>query len=167
MSLSIVPLSQWDEEHVARECIPLPKRGLGLLERVYKKLSKFPHEERLVRAIVPTVHMAYVTMSHRGYFDPATKNVRVSSDYEGCYAAVGILLHELIHAIGGTELDAEFFENECCSAKFGAELPCCGDFDKFRVDGSRLGLKMVWRGADEVTVIYQREDIVIRRTFRK
>lgn len=45
-----------------------------------------------------------------------------------------IIFHELVHAAGGTELDAEAFENHCYRGQ-GATAPTSDDFSKFRREG--------------------------------
>jgi hypothetical protein len=54
-----------------------------------------------------------------------------------------IVFHEIIHACGGTELDAEAFENHCYSGA-GATAPTASDFPKFRDDGGNF---VNWNGA--------------------
>ena len=62
-----------------------------------------------------------------------------------------VLLHELTHACGGTELDAEAVEHACFSGS-GATLPFGDDWDKFRsetdeLDGNeieRVGKFVIW-----------------------
>lgn len=48
-----------------------------------------------------------------------------------------VLLHELVHAVGGTELDAEAVEHACFDGN-GATLPTSADFDLFRSDGGNF-----------------------------
>jgi hypothetical protein len=48
-----------------------------------------------------------------------------------------LLLHELVHACGGTELDAEAVEHACFNGN-GATLPFGDDWDKFRSETSEL-----------------------------
>lgn len=48
-----------------------------------------------------------------------------------------IVFHELIHHCGGTELDAEAFENHCYAGN-GATFPTSGDWPKFRDDGGNF-----------------------------
>jgi hypothetical protein len=48
-----------------------------------------------------------------------------------------VVFHEIIHSCGGTELDAEAFENHCFRGA-GATAPTSGDFPKFRDDGGRF-----------------------------
>lgn len=48
-----------------------------------------------------------------------------------------IVFHEIIHHCGGTELDAEAFENHCYR-RAGATAPTSDDFPKFRDDGGRF-----------------------------
>jgi len=48
-----------------------------------------------------------------------------------------VVFHELIHAIGGTELDSEAFENHCYRGQ-GATAPTSDDFPKFRDDGGNF-----------------------------
>ena len=61
-----------------------------------------------------------------------------------------VVFHELVHACGGTELDAEAFENHFYRLS-GATAPCCGDFEKFRCDGGNF---VNWnRTTGQVTVI--------------
>lgn len=48
-----------------------------------------------------------------------------------------VVFHELIHAIGGTELDSEAFENHCYRNQ-GATAPTSDDFPKFRSDGGNF-----------------------------
>jgi hypothetical protein len=48
-----------------------------------------------------------------------------------------IVFHELVHHAGGTELDAEAFENHCYAGS-GATGPTEGDFDDFRSDGGNF-----------------------------
>jgi hypothetical protein len=48
-----------------------------------------------------------------------------------------VIFHEMVHACGGTELDAEAFENHCYSGA-GATTPTSDDFPKFRDDGGRF-----------------------------
>ncbi len=45
-----------------------------------------------------------------------------------------VVLHEVIHRYGGTELDSEAFENHCYRNN-GATAPTSDDFPKFRDDG--------------------------------
>ncbi len=54
--------------------------------------------------------------------------------------ANAVLLHEMVHAAGGTELDAEAFENNCYGGR-GATSPTADDFPKFRSDG---GTWTIW-----------------------
>jgi hypothetical protein len=51
-----------------------------------------------------------------------------------------VLFHEMVHAAGGTELDAEAFENHCYAGR-GAVAPTPGDFPLFRSDG---GTWTIW-----------------------
>jgi hypothetical protein len=48
-----------------------------------------------------------------------------------------IVFHELIHHCGGTELDAEAFENHCYRSA-GATGPTSDDFPKFRSEGGNF-----------------------------
>ncbi len=48
-----------------------------------------------------------------------------------------VLLHELVHAVGGTELDSEAVEFACFNGN-GATLPNGDDWDKFRSETSEL-----------------------------
>lgn len=48
-----------------------------------------------------------------------------------------IVFHELIHHCGGTELDAEAFENHCYAGA-GATFPTSSDWPKFRDDGGNF-----------------------------
>lgn len=48
-----------------------------------------------------------------------------------------VLLHELVHACGGTELDSEAVEHACFAGN-GATLPSGDDWDKFRSETSEL-----------------------------
>ena len=48
-----------------------------------------------------------------------------------------VLFHELIHACGGTELDAEAFENNCFGSGDGAHGPKGKDFWKFVSENKR------------------------------
>lgn len=48
-----------------------------------------------------------------------------------------VLLHELVHAVGGTELDSEAVEHACFDGN-GATLPTSDDWDKFRSETSEL-----------------------------
>lgn len=62
-----------------------------------------------------------------------------------------VLLHELVHACGGTELDSEAVEHACFIGS-GATLPFGDDWDKFRsetsaLDGNeteRVGKYVIW-----------------------
>jgi hypothetical protein len=62
-----------------------------------------------------------------------------------------VLLHELVHACGGTELDSEAVEHGCFNGS-GATLPFGDDWDKFRsetsaLDGNeieRVGKYVIW-----------------------
>lgn len=54
-----------------------------------------------------------------------------------------VVFHEIIHACGGTELDAEAFENHCYRGA-GATAPTSGDFPKFRDDGGNF---VNWNGS--------------------
>jgi hypothetical protein len=54
-----------------------------------------------------------------------------------------IIFHEMIHRCGGTELDAEAFENHCFR-NAGATAPTSDDFPKFRDDGGRF---VNWNGS--------------------
>ena len=68
----------------------------------------------------------------RGKCYPSRKVVIVDEYYRGKPASLGILLHELIHAVGGKELDAEFFENVLCPTKEeGGVPPGPSDFKDF------------------------------------
>lgn len=53
-----------------------------------------------------------------------------------------IVFHELIHHCGGTELDAEAFENHCYAGS-GATAPTSNDWAKFRDDGGNF---VNWNG---------------------
>ncbi len=57
-----------------------------------------------------------------------------------------IVFHEIIHACGGTELDAEAFENHCYNGA-GATAPTSDDFPKFRNDGGNF---VNWNGSTGV-----------------
>jgi hypothetical protein len=46
-----------------------------------------------------------------------------------------VLLHELVHAAGGEELDAEFFENSLFGPQDGATLPSRADEENFQESG--------------------------------
>ncbi len=48
-----------------------------------------------------------------------------------------VLLHELVHVCGGTELDSEAVEHACFDGD-GATLPFGDDWDKFRSETSKL-----------------------------
>jgi len=62
-----------------------------------------------------------------------------------------VLLHELVHACGGTELDSEAAEHACFDGS-GATLPFGDDWDKFKsetsaLDGDekeRVGKYVIW-----------------------
>lgn len=62
-----------------------------------------------------------------------------------------VLLHELVHAVGGDELDSEAVEHACFDGS-GATLPTSSDWDKFRsetgkLDGNeieRVGEFVIW-----------------------
>lgn len=62
-----------------------------------------------------------------------------------------VLLHELVHACGGTELDSEAVEHACFNGN-GATLPFGDDWDKFRSETSalddnekeRVGKYVIW-----------------------
>jgi hypothetical protein len=62
-----------------------------------------------------------------------------------------VLLHELVHACGGTELDSEAVEHHCFNGN-GATLPTSGDWDKFKSetssyhgnDNERVGKYVIW-----------------------
>lgn len=54
-----------------------------------------------------------------------------------------IVFHEMVHRCGGTELDAEAFENHCYR-NAGATAPTSDDFPKFRSDGGRW---INWNGS--------------------
>ncbi len=54
-----------------------------------------------------------------------------------------IVFHEIIHSCGGTELDAEAFENHCYRFA-GATPPTSDDFPKFRDDGGNF---VNWNGS--------------------
>lgn len=62
-----------------------------------------------------------------------------------------VLLHELVHAVGGKELDSEAIEHACFSGR-AATLPFGDDWDKFRgetgeLDGNeieRVGEFVIW-----------------------
>jgi hypothetical protein len=49
-----------------------------------------------------------------------------------------VLLHEMVHACGGTELDSEAVEHACFTGN-GATLPTSDDWDKFRSETDTLG----------------------------
>jgi hypothetical protein len=51
-----------------------------------------------------------------------------------------VLFHEMVHAAGGTELDAEAFENNCYAGR-GATAPTPDDFPSFRSD---RGVWVLW-----------------------
>ena len=51
-----------------------------------------------------------------------------------------VVFHELIHAVGGTELDSEALENHFYTGS-GATTPSSGDWDKFRDDGGEF---IIW-----------------------
>ncbi len=116
-----------------------------VFSRVLKNLKKFPDIHQRVK--IAKVEMSFEDLPSRIKGRKYEKNgkiyVEVDNDYRGTYCAIGILLHEMIHAIEGrkkkgTELDAEFFENECCSEREGAELPTEGDYEKFEEDGAQI-----------------------------
>ena len=65
-----------------------------------------------------------ITLAHRAF---ALTDVRFEA----------IVFHELIHRCGGTELDAEAFENHCYRGS-GAFPPTPGDFTLFRLQGGRF-----------------------------
>lgn len=62
-----------------------------------------------------------------------------------------VMLHELVHAVGGTELDSEAVEHACFAGN-AATLPFGDDWDKFRgetdqLDGNeieRVGEFVIW-----------------------
>jgi len=49
-----------------------------------------------------------------------------------------IVFHELVHHAGGTELDAEAFENHCYAGAGATGPTDPGDFDSFRADGGNF-----------------------------
>ena len=51
-----------------------------------------------------------------------------------------VLFHELVHSVGGTELDSEALENHFFSGN-GATMPTSGDFPKFRDEGGEF---VIW-----------------------
>lgn len=53
------------------------------------------------------------------------------------------LFHEMVHSVGGTELDAEALENHFLASN-GAIAPTNGDFDSFRSDGGEF---VIWNEA--------------------
>jgi len=54
-----------------------------------------------------------------------------------------VLFHEMIHAAGGTELDAEALENHCYAGA-GANAPTLDDWAKFEGDGGEF---VIWDSA--------------------
>ncbi|MCY1047592.1 hypothetical protein OV208_40210 [Corallococcus sp. bb12-1] len=58
--------------------------------------------------------------------------------------ATAVLFHEMVHSVGGTELDAEALENHFFGGN-GATFPTSDDFPKFRGEG---GAFVIW---DEAT----------------
>lgn len=107
------------------------------------KLGVFPKVQKAVEHVLPSLHFKWPAMQHRGTYNKRTKYVHVNELFRGKKVAIGILLHELIHSIGGTELDAEFFENVCCDASEGAVRPTESrteddDYDDFASRGSKI-----------------------------
>jgi hypothetical protein len=130
-----------------------------LLNLVLDRLSKFKRIQKEVSDFMEKgTPIKWANLGHlrgvTGYNYGITVSVEVNSNLKGKPEALAVLLHELIHAIGGTELDAEFFENVCCTEDEGAELPTSSDYPKFMDEGSKF-LKVKSKSLKRVEVYYQ------------
>ncbi len=142
-----------EDEYGDFESLEVLTKGVSLTTTVLDRLEKFPSIRRRIKRKLKSgdVRVVWDDMeSLRGSYNSRTGIVTINRRYRRRRVSIAILLHELIHAIGGTELDAEFFENECCSYADGARLPTYSnlhvdDFDKFERDESALGLNIVVR----------------------
>jgi hypothetical protein len=130
------------------------------LNLVLDRLSKFKRIQKEVSDFMEKgipIKWANLGRDLRGvtrYNYGKTVSVEVNSNLKGKPEAIAVLLHELIHSIGGTELDAEFFENVCCTKNEGAELPTPDDYPKFMNEGSTF-LDVKSKSLKRVEVYYQ------------
>lgn len=129
-----------DEDEYGRlEDLETLQDGERLKDLALEKLERFKTIRGMVGRKFARLKVRFETMDNlRGRYNGRTQTISLHRRYKGYSVSVGILVHELIHAIGGTELDAEFFENECCSFEEGARHPTRGDFNLFVRFGSRF-----------------------------
>lgn len=66
-----------------------------------------------------------------GYYEGGLITICNLTFSKGQNTVNAVVFHEMIHAIGGTELDAEAFENHCYRGE-GATAPLGDDFEKFK-----------------------------------
>lgn len=139
---------------------------IAYIKRVIKNLEEFPDMQKKVRFALnnDTVQIVWRNIHGlRGNYNRRTKIITLNSAYWGKEVVVGILLHELIHHVqDGTELDAEFFENRCCTYYEGALRPSSDDFDKFYSNGAKhVFIKSMKR--KRVVVVYQGVQCVFQK----
>ncbi len=133
-----------EETFVENDCEDIERKDLKKIGDVFSvvivKLKRFKDIQDRVKKIKSKVRITWEKIPYRGVYDPnpTPPTIKINQDYKETQCAIGILLHELIHAVGGEESDAEFFENVCCSKGEGATVPDQSDFDEFwRVQKSK------------------------------
>ncbi len=70
-----------------------------------------------------------------------------------------VLLHEMVHAAGGEELDAEFFENFLFGPQDGATLPSKDDEENFQESGYKGVFIFMDRNTREVRDLVSHKDL--------
>lgn len=110
------------------------------LDLVLRRLRALPTVYRAVVDLLNDPHRTLIIKcgrgrscrGKRGFFEPRRDRVVICDLDHG----PAVLAHELGHAVGGSELDAEWIENLLFDASEGAVPPTPDDYPKFRQQGS-------------------------------
>ena len=131
-------------------------------------LDGFPGLKDCLRAKWQTIEIDCPSASDCEGLDGFQSGNRISLCNTSADRLGPVLLHEMVHACDGTELDSEAIQNLCYDGD-GATLPTSGDWDKFKsesepVNGDenvRAGKYVIW---DSTTgEIFERAEATINR----